>query len=634
MLDEVGASGELGLADIHAGSNSGVMVEEVGIQRVRFENKNSGQFTVLDKYSIIVLKERSMGDTREPGYVVIISIIENGEIHPLPPVKIVGLDSVDVLAAQLLSYVDDSDVEVLSRAIMHFIKYFDLYRLQYEAALVRVKQAGFSLGELQQFSALNMMAKPSVREQIAELLANTLMRRYSFATVHDELLCYQDGIYVRCEKKVEAYIEVLVADQPIKAKVTRSTVSEVIGKLKRRSVVEAERFARDRFILAFNNGLFNTREWVENGSFALSRYDPSIYAVHRIPHRLDQDLFRRMMEEEGIGLFAHPVDIAALAEKYTPKTWKAYSDWVGEEQAPLLYEIEGYTLYPDYPIHKAFLLVGEGSNGKSTYLRKLRVVLGPSNVSSVTLAQITNPSQRFAVAELHRKLANLSGEPGKGSKGRIRDTDIFKKLTGGDLIMAERKFKDPFQFVNYAKMIFSANRLPEVDEDTHAFWRRWEVVKFPNQFRDDPTFFDRTFTEAEVEAGIIVSLFALRNVLLRRSFTGTKVDVKEEWMRRSNNVYRFVKEMLEGGYIELSPEAFVLKADLYSLYVMWARDVDEDPKKKRKFTEDLMRYFGVKPGKKKIRGRTENVYFGVRIVRNPYDEESEEESEQGLLGWA
>ncbi len=53
-------------------------------------------------------------------------------------------------------------------------------------------------------------------------------------------------------------------------------------------------------------------------------------------------------------------------------------------------------------------------------------------------------------------------------------------LTGEDEICADRKFRDPTCSKNYTKLIFSADELPEVINQTYAFWRRWIVVEFPN----------------------------------------------------------------------------------------------------------------------------------------------------------
>jgi len=124
-----------------------------------------------------------------------------------------------------------------------------------------------------------------------------------------------------------------------------------------------------------------------------------------------------------------------------------------EEDVDVLEEIAGYCLYRSYPIHKALMLVGEETN-------------------------------RFATAALFGKLANIY--PDLSDKS-LTQTGIFKMLTGGDLIEAEKKFKDSFKFVNYAKLLFSCNKLPSTFDDTEAFFRRWIILTFPNKFEPSYT---------------------------------------------------------------------------------------------------------------------------------------------------
>ncbi|MCE4624846.1 MAG: phage/plasmid primase, P4 family [Desulfurococcales archaeon] len=614
--------------------------EELRVGRIRFEGRNKAVFNIGSKYTVVLIRGR-VGES-EAGVsftVIILEAMEDGAI-PKPPIIWYPFNGKDILEAKLEG-LGVSEPRGIASAIAQVAEYFDVYRLAYEAELLAVRQGGFRIDELKTLSAIAIASRPTPREELAETLASIIWSRKHIISLKSKkgpLLCYKEGIYEECDDEIAAEIESLIEGSELKAKVSNRIVSEVMGKLYRRGarkyLENKEKIEQDRFYLAFKNGLFNVKEWVFRGVFELQSFNPSIYAVHKIPHRVDVNLFKEMIREEGLEILTHPVDIAGLAEKYTPKTWKAYFDWVGEpKRAVLLYEIEGYTLYPDYPLHRAFVLVGEGGNGKSNYLRKLEKVLGQKNVVSISLIKLTDPSQRFVIADLYKKLANISAEfSGKKSIGAIKDPDIFKKLTGQDLVRAERKFKEPFYFVNYAKMIFSANKLPRVDENTHAWWRRWIGLEFPNQFPEDPTFFDRTFTEREIEAGIIISLLALRNVMLRRSFTESGLDMTDKWKRLSDSVYRFVKELEEAGYLTLSPRAYVEKQRLYSLYVRWAEAEGESPVTHKRFTQRLKQEFGVTADRKKIQGKSKHVYFGIGILKDPFKEEDEED--QGVLRWA
>jgi putative DNA primase/helicase len=97
--------------------------------------------------------------------------------------------------------------------------------------------------------------------------------------------------------------------------------------------------------------------------------------------------------------------------------------------------------------------VGIGRNGKSKLLELITALLGKDNVSNQTIQSLCY--NRFSLAELHRKLANISADlPSK----ELANTGIFKMIVGGDRLEGEHKHKDPFYFDNYAKLMFSCNR--------------------------------------------------------------------------------------------------------------------------------------------------------------------------------
>lgn len=159
-------------------------------------------------------------------------------------------------------------------------------------------------------------------------------------------------------------------------------------------------------------------------------------------------------------------------------TWDYLIDTSFPEDAQDLgYEIPAWVMSPSEPTQVAVLLVGEGANGKSVYLNGLGVFLGANNVSGVSLHKLEK--DRFAAARLMGKLANICPDI---PNNKLFGTSIFKALTGGDLIHAERKFKESFEFRSYAKLIFSTNQPPQADDSTYGFSRRWRVVPFERTY--------------------------------------------------------------------------------------------------------------------------------------------------------
>ncbi len=148
-----------------------------------------------------------------------------------------------------------------------------------------------------------------------------------------------------------------------------------------------------------------------------------------------------------------------------------------EDAEPIAWEIPAWLMTPDTSIQKAILLIGDGANGKSTYLSAVLAFIGKRNASAVSLHKLEN--DRFSVSRLVGKLANIC--PDLPSTD-LTSTSVFKAITGGDTLVAERKFEQSFEFRPYSRLLFSANHLPKSQDASGAFFRRWVVVPFERTF--------------------------------------------------------------------------------------------------------------------------------------------------------
>jgi putative DNA primase/helicase len=158
-------------------------------------------------------------------------------------------------------------------------------------------------------------------------------------------------------------------------------------------------------------------------------------------------------------------------------TCPVFDTWVKEmlpeDCVDYIDEIIGYIMLNGNPLQKAILLHGSGRNGKGTFLRILKDIIGVSNCSSISLQQMCD--NRFAPASLHMKLANIAGDI---HGGRIEQTNIFKMVTGGDPIQMERKNQQPFMYTVWAVPLFSANKIPTSSDTSVGYINRWEVIPF------------------------------------------------------------------------------------------------------------------------------------------------------------
>lgn len=229
-----------------------------------------------------------------------------------------------------------------------------------------------------------------------------------------------------------------------------------------------------------------------------------------------------------------------------------------EEDINVFYEIGGFCLLNEYTFEKAFMFVGGGRNGKDKSLELIKRTLGVENCSSIPLASLQ--PENFVISELFQKKANLAGEI---SGQDLKDTSLFKALTGRSLISAKRKFLHNIVFVNYAKFIFACNELPMVYDLTRGFWDRWVLLEFPfafvshseyNKAEDksnlklrDENIIEKISQPEELSGLLNKFLDGLSNLILTKEFSQTKgaAEIKELWIRKSNSFIAFCMDKIE-----------------------------------------------------------------------------------------
>lgn len=142
----------------------------------------------------------------------------------------------------------------------------------------------------------------------------------------------------------------------------------------------------------------------------------------------------------------------------------------------LLLEFTGYALCDrTYEHHKALILIGEGANGKSTFLDIVKALAGAENFSALGIKEMDKDTNR---ALLEGKLVNISDEMPNMA---MQDTDIFKKMMGGSITI-RRLYGMPTVHRCTTKLMFAANEIPATYDHSHGLFRRLLIVPFDARF--------------------------------------------------------------------------------------------------------------------------------------------------------
>jgi len=248
--------------------------------------------------------------------------------------------------------------------------------------------------------------------------------------------------------------------------------------------------------------------------------------------------------------------------------WKYYMTSTFEndtERMKLIGEMLGYCLTPSCKFHKSFMLVGEGSNGKSVLLDIMDHIWGSKNISDVDINELDKP---FARVSLFGKLINKSSE----IEGNMKTTAFFKKIVSGDMLDGEFKNKDRFSFPSTTKLIFAMNSLPNTKDKSDGLYRRLCIIPFNKQFKGDEIDIDLSEKlKSEADAIFMFALRGLQRLHKQNKFTkSVEVENKlEEYKLDSNPVKQFMEEK----YVIIEDENKGVKSnDLYNSYGLWCEE--------------------------------------------------------------
>ncbi|MCF8002007.1 MAG: DUF5906 domain-containing protein [Halanaerobiales bacterium] len=282
----------------------------------------------------------------------------------------------------------------------------------------------------------------------------------------------------------------------------------------------------------------------------------------------------------------------------------------------VFWEFIGWIIFNgEIELKKALLMVGSGENGKTVLLNFLTELLGRENIAAVGLYDLVNND--YAASDLFGKKANLAGEM---TNNIIKDIEIFKKLTGGDLIRADQKYKEPLEFRNKAKLIFALNTLPKIVDYEEAFFNRLLILRTPNTFKKnskkyDPQILEKITTKKTLSHGLNKALEGFARLVVNNfKFTQSR-KIKEElrkYKAQANTAIPFIEETCN-----LKAGAVTSKSQLYRIYKDWANENGFGQMSKRKLTSRIKKGFkNLKTTRIRFNGKRDQAWEGLELEAN------------------
>lgn len=447
-----------------------------------------------------------------------------------------------------------------------------------------IKQAGGQAADM--LRILNRL-QPS---QIAEIAVHRHRVRVVQLTEHsmredsnpigiyiDDPLSPKYGIYDISESTVERILRVYNRE------LTVTTIKDINGMIRSFAPMVSRLTHPD--LIAVGNGIVNySTEDVTidtpSGSLMfpakqLSDFTPECVFTSKSP------VFYRTPEQlrSHRGTPAHPIRHASQ-EPHDGYVWDVES-WVSELSddpgvPELLWQVMGAVIRPHVSWNKAaFFYSQKGNNGKGTLTALMRQLTGPTGYASIPISDL---GKDFMLEPLTQASAIIVDENDVGAF--MERAANFKTIVTHDVLLINRKYKNPIAYQFYGFMVQCLNELPRMKDKSGSLYRRQIFIPFNKSFTGQ----ERTYIKDEFLRDPEVLEYVLWRVLSGQKFNENNeiiptdsgetfyaldepqavVDVLAEYKEFNDPVREFWTEFEDAFAWDILPFAF-----LWDLYRAW-----------------------------------------------------------------
>lgn len=401
------------------------------------------------------------------------------------------------------------------------------------------------------------------------VFGNYMKSQYHIKRINGQLHVYDNGIYVSGYKMIESkMIEVI----PTLKATARSEVLKYLEVTTPRNEAPS-----DAKYIAFRNGVLNIR------TMELQPSSPDYVITNIIPWDYNTEAYDELTD--------HTLNKIACGD---------------ESIRNILEECIGYCFFRENELSKSFILTGQGSNGKSTFLDLVEWVLGRDNYVSLDLDEL---SEKFSTSSMFGKLANI-GDDISDEFLQGKAISQFKKIVSGNDIKGENKGQDVFFFKPTVKLLFSANEIPRVrNKGFEAIKRRLVIIPFNAKFsKNDPDYNSRIKwdlqTQQVAEYLIQIGIKGLQRVLQNQGFTeSTAVQKEIESFERDNNpLLLFLDEVEEHEIMNHETK------EVFARYDTFCHENGFTKVAMQTFSKEITRLLDCKIIDKKVNGRKCRIF--------------------------
>lgn len=276
---------------------------------------------------------------------------------------------------------------------------------------------------------------------------------------------------------------------------------------------------------------------------------------------------------------------AGIGESACP-SWMAFLTRImggDADMVAFIQRVVGYCLTGSTREQCLFILYGNGSNGKSTFLDTVRAVFG--DYAQHSRAETFMRDRKSGgipndVAALRGARLVTSSEPEQGAQ---LDESLIKEMTGDAAISARFMRQEFFTFTPTFKVLLATNHRPVIRGTDHGIWRRIRLVPFLETIRDEEK--DRDLgKKLEAEADAILA-WAIEGARLWAEHglqePAAVRDATEDYRADMDVLADFVSE-------KCALHGVSTNTELYKAFMEWQQANGEKPRSQKWLTRALI----------------------------------------------
>lgn len=336
--------------------------------------------------------------------------------------------------------------------------------------------------------------------------------------IHEDtaLLFFYDfskGIYTSNED----YIKTCIKKLEVRYKLTK--LKDITEDL--RANTKFEKPYRPKHLIAVGNGLFNT-EIKE-----LEPFSPKHFITGKV---------------------ATNYNINALLNYEAIKDYFDYDEWLKSlacgdlEIVTLLEQLINEAINPNKTRRKIAIMLGSGTNGKSTFRQMIINLIGDTNISVATPHELQS---RFGLTSLEGKICNYGDEVGTKP---LDEMDKLKSISSGESINYEYKNKDVRSGNFKTLLIFNSNEIPPIKDKSEAVLNRLLIIPFNANFTGKA---DKSIKDEKLKNKIVLEyiLYKALHLDFDKFIVPKAVQQQlESYQKENDSIYSYMFSYIEKEY--------------------------------------------------------------------------------------